>query len=118
MAKKSNIVELSVNEYIKDYNATHTTSITRHNVYKMIKDGTLKAHKNDKGAWVIEIKETPCREYSTKEFITAYNKKHTEAVITVKQIRELASKGLIKAKKVSNKWVIMESPNAKLKCIK
>lgn len=103
-------VTMSVTEYI------HANQpITRKDVYKMISEGKLKATKV-KGAWVIEVPEKKTKKtYTVKEFVQEYNKKHTGCIITEKKVRELASKELIAAEKVSGKWVILESPSKKIK---
>lgn len=104
-------ITMSVTEYIQanDY-------ITRKDVYKMIKEGKLKATKV-KGAYVIEIteKKKPTKKYTVKEFVEEYNKKHLDCIVTEKKVRELASKEIITAEKVSGKWVILESPSKKIR---
>lgn len=104
-------VTMSVTEYIQA-----NEKITRKEVYKMIKEGKLKATKV-KGAYVIEIteKKKATKKYTVKEFVEEYNKKHVDCVVTEKKVRELASKEIITAEKVSGKWVIMESPSKRLK---
>lgn len=117
MAKKYRIYKMTIKEYIEEYKKTHDDAIYRHKVYKMINNGELSATKDEKGRWLIDIKvaeEKPAKEYSVNEFVEIYNKKHPKAVITKKQVRELAASGKINAKKVNRKWVIMESPSRKL----
>ena len=91
--------------------------ITRKDVYKMIAEGKLNATKVD-GAYVIEVpgkKKKTKKTYTVKQFVEEYNKKHPKYIITEKKVRELASKELIAAEKVSGKWVILESPSRKIK---
>lgn len=104
-------VTMSVTEYIQANN-----HITRKDVYKMIKEGKLKATKV-KGAYVIEIteKKKSTKKYTVKEFVEEYNKKHLDCIVTEKKVRELASKEIITAEKVSGKWVILESPSKKIR---
>ena len=104
-------ITMSVTEYIHA-----NTQLTRKEVYKMIKEGKLKASKV-KGAYIIEVPQNSSskKKYTVKEFVEEYNKKHVECIITEKKVRELASKEIITAEKVSGKWVIMESPSRKLK---
>ena len=116
MAKK-NIIEMSVAEYMADYiKKNPSETITKNKVYKLINKGELKAHKNEKGNWIIEIEVKPAaKEYTVREFVEEYNYKHLDAIITVNKVRALAAKGLIKAKKLCGKWVITENPRKKIK---
>lgn len=104
-------ITMSVTEYIHA-----NTQLTRKEVYKMINEGKLKATKV-KGAYVIEVpqEKKATKKYTVKEFVEAYNKKHLECIITERKVRELASKEIITAEKVSGKWVIMESPSRRIK---
>lgn len=116
---KVTIKEMSVKEYVNIHNTTQDSKITRYDVYDMIKEGTLKAHKGYKGAWVLEIeveeKNKSTKKYSVKEFVEAYNEKHKKSPITVVEVRQLIATGDIKAKKVSGKWVISTSPSKRIK---
>lgn len=116
MAKKK-VIEMSVAEYMADYvRKNPSETITKNKVYKWIKEEKIKAHKNEKGAWIIEIPEpAPVKEYSVKDFVEEYNEKHIDAIITIKKVRELAAKGMINAKKLCGKWVIFESPKRKIR---
>lgn len=109
------IIRVSVKEYVEAYNKEHSDSITRYEVYRMIKDGELKATKNPKGAWVIRLEIEEEVKYSVKQFVEKYNNRYKNDPITVRKVRELASKGKIKAKKVLGKWIILESPRKKIK---
>ena len=102
---------MSVTEYTRA-----NKKITRKDVYKMIAEGTLKATKV-KGAWVIEVpaEKKASKTYTVKQFVEEYNKKHGDCAITEKKVRELASKEIITAKKVSGKWVILDSPRKQIK---
>ena len=115
MAKKYQTREIKVKEYVEEYNSNHEEQITRNDVYKMIADGKLKARKGDHNAWIIEIKEEIVKEYSVKDFTEEYNRLHPKAVVTEKKVRELASAGILKAKKKWNRWVILETPRKLIK---
>ena len=93
MSKK--VITKTVEKSVKQYTVEHP-ELNRKDVYKLIKEGTLKAHKGYKGAWVIEdvvsetievpdenpskgntkkgksSKKTP-KTYTTKEFLEIYN---------------------------------------------
>lgn len=114
---KKKVIEMSVAEYMAEYvRKNPSESITKNKVYKLINKGELKAHKNEKGAWVIEIEVAPpAKEYSVKEFVDEYNKKHLDAIITINKVRALAAKGIIQAKKLCGKWIITENPRKKIK---
>lgn len=130
MKKKTvkEVIEMSTKEYVEQYNSTHKDQITRYDVYDLIKQNKLKAHKGYRGAWVIELEKPenkkPCKcknckcdkkVYSTKEFVEAYNKKHPKATITVKELRYLIEAGEVKAKKVSGKWQVSADPRLRIK---
>lgn len=112
---KKEIKTFKVSEYVDLYNNSHEDKITRHNVYKMIKEGKLTAKKNELGYWIITVEDEPIKEYTPKEFVEKYNRRHPKKPITVKKIREFASEGKIKAKKHLGKWIIMENPNKLIK---
>lgn len=107
---------ISTAEYVDEYNKTHEEKITRKDVYKMINVGDLQATKNERGHWCIKVVEEPQTELSVKDYVEKYNKVNKKnPSITVKEVREMASKGILKAKKVSGKWVILEAPKKQKK---
>lgn len=110
MAKK--IKKMTVAEYMADYiKQNPSASITKKKVYKLINSGKLKAHKNEKGAWIIEVEIEPnTKEYTVKEFVDEYNRRHLDSIITINKVRALAAKGIIHAKKLCGKWIISDSP--------
>lgn len=114
---KKVIKEMSVKEFVEEYNKSNKekVSINRHNVYDMIKEGKLKAHKGYKGAWVLEIEVETSKTYTTKEFVEEYNKKHKKQPITVVEVRQLIERGVIDAEKVAGKWVIKSTPSKRIK---
>ncbi len=128
MEKNVKIVEISVKEYVNEYNNTHTDKINRYNVYDLIKKEKLKAHKGYRGAWVIEkeVVEKPSdrlkklcirskKTYSTREFTKLYNEKHPNNQLTLKQVRYLIEIGVIDAVKKSGKWQISADPRKRIK---
>ena len=117
MKKTVKVIEMSVKDYVELHNENHEVKITRHDVYAMIKNGELEAYKNDRGAYVVkhEVVEEKVEENSVKDFTAKYNRRFPKEPITEKSIREMAAKGLIKAKKVSNRWVILQSPRKKIR---
>lgn len=117
MAKKNiKIVEMSVKDYVELCNATNDEKIDRHDVYSMIKQGELDAYKKG-NAYVIRlaVQEEKVETNSVKEFTEKYNRRFPKSPVTEKQVRTLAAEGKIKAEKVKNKWVILESPRKKIK---
>ena len=112
---KKEIKTIKVTEYVEEYNKSHDEKITRHDVYKMIKNGELKAEKDPRGAWLIRVEIQEEKEYTAKQFVEAYNKRYKNEPITVKKVRELASAGKIKAKKSLGRWIILESPRKKIR---
>lgn len=119
-------VEMKVAEFVKLYNSRHDDKIDRHDVYKMIKNGKLKAHKGYKNAWIlnveveeeVEVKEPSkkkTKEYTVKEFVQAYNNNHKKVTITIPEARKLLADGILKGKKISGKWVITSSPRRRIK---
>lgn len=130
--KKKKIIEKKVEMKVAEYVAYHNGStlevekeIDRFDVYKMIKEGKLKAHKGRKGAWILEVaieeeevktkKSADVKEYSVKEFVEIYNEKHPKTTVTVVEVRKLLTDGKLKGKKVNRKWVITASPNSRIK---
>lgn len=124
------LVQMKVAEYVEKHNASSEKKINRHDVYKMIKEGQLKAHKGYKGAWIIDVEvEEPVKKcpikraarktkkYTVKEFVEAYNKKFTNNPITIPEVRKLLANGSLKLKgeKVDRKWVISQSPSRRIK---
>lgn len=124
------LVQMKVAEYVEKHNASSEKKINRHDVYKMIKEGQLKAHKGYKGAWIIDVEvEEPVKKcpikratrktkkYTVKEFVEAYNKKFTSNPITIPEVRKLLANGSLKLKgeKVDRKWVISQSPSRRIK---
>lgn len=113
---KKEIKTIKVADYVEEYNKSHDEKITRHDVYKMIKNGELKAEKDPKGAWLIRVEiEKPGKEYSVKQFVEEYNRRYKDEPITIKKVRELASTGKIKAKKSLGRWIILDSPRKKIR---
>lgn len=117
-----NIIEVDVKQYVEDYNKNHEQEpITRYDVYNMIHEGKLKAHKGAKGKWIIELKQSEpkktkkAKEYSVKEFVAEYNKKHPKCTITIEEVRKMLSDGTIKGEKVNRKWVVYSSPSRRIK---
>lgn len=108
------IKTIKVAEYVEDHNKKYIDKITRHDVYKMIKDGKLNAEKDQKGHWVIRL-ELETKEYTPSKFVEEYNKRHKKETITVEMVRKMAKEGKIKAKKENRKWIILESPRKKIK---
>lgn len=122
-------VEMKVAEYIKYHNEKYAEPINRHDVYKKIKDGVLKAKKGYKNAWIIETeiqeevevedtkpaKKSSKKTYTLKEFAAAYNEKHPSNLISTPELRKLIADGKLDAEKVSGKWVISNSPRKRLK---
>lgn len=134
MKKKQVVVEtavVKVAEYVEHYNASvidEEDKITRHDVYKMIKEGKLEAVKNEKNAWLITVKiekeievdvpECPskkCKSYTVKEFVELYNKRHSKNPITISEVRKLLSEGKLKGEKVNRKWTVTASPSRRIK---
>ena len=117
MSKNIKIMEMSVKDYVELHNENHDVKITRHDVYSMIRNGEIDAYKNERGAYVVkhQIVEEKVEENSVKDFTAKYNRRFPNQPITEKSVREMAAKGLIKAKKVSNRWVILESPRKKIR---
>lgn len=110
-------MKIDVKSYVDLHNKTNENRITRYHVYKMINEGKLKAHKGYKNKWIIELKEpeTPT-EYTVKEFVEAYNKKHRKSTkITIEEVRKMLADGILKGEKVNRKWVIYSSPTRKIK---
>lgn len=120
-------VEMSVAEFVEQ-----NQGITRHDVYKMIKNGEIKAHRGYKNKWILEIEvkeefevEEPVKpskksskktkEYTVKEFVEAYNKKHPKSTITVPEARKFIADDKLAAKKVSGKWVVTATPSKRIK---
>lgn len=135
MSKK--VITKTVEKNVKQYTTEHP-ELNRKDVYKLIKEGTLKAHKGYKGAWVIEdvVSETievpdecpskgntkkrmPSKKspktYSTKEFLESYNKKHPRTTITLAELRLMLINGVVNGEKVNGKWVIHQSPSRRVK---
>lgn len=114
-----NIIEVDVKQYVEDYNKTHEQkTITRHDVYKMIHEGKLKAHKGARGKWIIELKQPEPKKvkgYSVKEFVAEYNKKHPKCIITIEEVRKMLTDGTIKGEKVNRKWIVYASPSKRIK---
>lgn len=135
MSKK--VITKTVEKSVKQYTVEHP-ELNRKDVYKLIKEGTLKAHKGYKGAWVIEdvvsetievadecpskgntkkgksSKKTP-KTYTTKEFLEIYNKKHPKSTITLAELRLMLINKVVNGEKVNGKWVIHESPSRRVK---
>lgn len=119
-------VEMKVADFVKLYNSRHENKINRHDVYKMIKNGKLNAHKGYKNAWIlnveveeeVEVKEPSkkkTKEYTVKEFVQAYNNRHKKVTITIPEARKLLADGILKGEKRSGKWVITSSPSRRIK---
>ena len=126
-------VEMKVADYVAKYNGSTLSvaeEIDRFDVYKMIKEGKLTAHKGAKGAWIIELTvqeevevEVPstkkskkkAKEYTVKEFVEAYNKKHSKNPITIPEVRKLLTTGKLDGDKVSGKWAVTASPSKRVK---
>lgn len=131
MKKLVKVVQMKTSEFVEKYNSelkNDEKKINRHDVYNMIKDGKLKAHKGFKGAWIIDVEiyeevkkkskkksNKKAKEYSVKEYVEAYNKKFPNCVITVPEVRKLIADGKLKAEKVNRKWVIKSSPSKRIK---
>lgn len=120
MKKEKNIeiLEMSVKEYLNFHYSKTQEKINRHDVYRMIKEGKLKAHKGYKNAWVLEIevvkKTKKPKTYTVKEFVESYNKKHKDC-ITVLEVRKMIKDGIIKGDKVKGKWLVMQTPSKRIK---
>lgn len=111
MAKKTKKVEMKVAEYIDHIYATEDIRLTCKDVYKMIKDGVLKAYKGPKNAWIIqlEIKVGSCKAKEKEEIKEYTVKEYAELKgMTVKKVRQFISDGKINAEKVSGKYIIKE----------
>lgn len=122
--ESNSVIEMKVSDYVEEYNSKSDKKINRHDVYKMIKEGKLKAHKGYKGAWIIEIdkknpkkkkSKTKSKKYTVKEYVEEYNKKFPNAKVTVPEVRKFLSDGIIKGKKVDRKWEITSSPSKRIK---
>lgn len=121
-------VEMKVADYVAYYNGSTlelAKEIDRFDVYQMIKEGKLNAHKGYKGAWILDVTireevevEKPAKkvkEYSVKEFVEIYNEKHPKTPVTAVEVRKALTDGKLKGKKVNRKWVITSSPSRKIK---
>ena len=115
-------IELDVKQFVEEHNNKNVTDpITRYDVYNMIKEGKLNAHRGEKNKWIIELtikepkKTKKTKEYSVKEFVEAYNGKHPKCPITVEEARKMLTDGILKGEKVNRKWVVYTSPTRKVK---
>lgn len=132
-------VEMTVTEYIGAHNASQSDDkITRNDVYKMIKDGKIKAHKGERNKWILEVtvqkeievedecpsskwgkKEKPSKKtvktYTRKEFVEKYNEKHPKTPITLGKLRAYIETGAVATEVRGGKRVIIASPSKRIK---
>lgn len=133
MTKKKESVKVKVrkNLSVKEYVALHP-ELDRYDVYDLIKDGKLTAHKGARGAWVIVVEEETTtkettkkakkkeiekeiKKYSTKEFLELYNEKHPKSTITLVELRLMLTNGKVVGEKVGGKWEVYQSPSKRIK---
>lgn len=100
-------MKIKVSEYI-EMNKKDGIKISRKDVYKLIYDGTLKAEKDARGTWVIDLPDKEEKRYTVSEFVEEYNKKHKKDQVDVKEVRKLLSDGKIKGYKKSGKWIVTQ----------